>query len=58
MSSTNLDDEKCADFGVKPPVKKWVQFEDDEKRKNDISPPPLNPISKLANVIYYFQYCK
>uniref|UniRef100_A0A1B6G905 Transmembrane protein 268 n=1 Tax=Cuerna arida TaxID=1464854 RepID=A0A1B6G905_9HEMI len=47
MSSANSEKENSGDLGVKSPTKKWVQFEDDEKRKNlpEVKmPPPKSPV--------------
>lgn len=46
MSSQNVDQEKEAggESAPKAPARKWVQFEDDEKRKN--SPESSSPSPK------------
>lgn len=47
MSSPTADD-KSGDLGIgKSPVKKWVQFEEDEKQKND-SENSLSPTKSIG----------
>uniref|UniRef100_A0A1B6KN43 Transmembrane protein 268 n=1 Tax=Graphocephala atropunctata TaxID=36148 RepID=A0A1B6KN43_9HEMI len=52
MSSENPENGNGGDLGTKSPAKKWVQFEDDEKRKNiseNMEPPPKSPVVAERN---------